>query len=454
MSGNYPTFFYVFSPDQEVKWKRPDHDSKVEPLEPRTECSNGQRPFSSSSWRSSPQKKVVSPTLFFLFCPLINNEDWKAWMRRRQTAASIAITGCREAIVSCQLILTFLSSLSILNWPTDVISFSTLVSLTSITFILAVLLTAIAFICCRRYWKDRDSASSNRNLEIHETHFYRMACSSSSNVPLVHHSGTSSSVSTGLYPSASFHSAQVQANPSAVAAISYGHQLQQASPSCPEGNMIQNSIPSSLINSYLQSYQLQQLNQAQHHNHNSGVPAYPLSSIRSVSPLLHSRSSGGLLHLLEDGPLHHLLMNRENGVVITEFLPPPPYRSQSSIQELITSSSDHPVTVVTSPACDDQMADSNNQHRQQNDQNENESESGIGSNDNNDGNESSNTPDQSNVIMNHQNNHHLHHHGRHHRHHRENNNDLNLNSQSIIGITRSNHHSTKKAKPLWRKLSQ
>lgn len=51
------------------------------------------------------------------------------------------------------------------------------------TFILAVLLTALAFICCRRYWKERD-----RNVEIHETHFYRMACSSS-NAPLVSPAG-------------------------------------------------------------------------------------------------------------------------------------------------------------------------------------------------------------------------------------------------------------------------
>lgn len=51
--------------------------------------------------------------------------------------------------------------------------------MTTVTFILAVLLTALAFICCRKYWKERE-----RNVEIHETHFYRMACSSSS-APLV-----------------------------------------------------------------------------------------------------------------------------------------------------------------------------------------------------------------------------------------------------------------------------
>lgn len=59
-------------------------------------------------------------------------------------------------------------------------SFSTMVSVTSVAFILAVLLTALAFICCKRYWKERD----DRNLEYHETTFYRMACSASE-APLV-----------------------------------------------------------------------------------------------------------------------------------------------------------------------------------------------------------------------------------------------------------------------------
>lgn len=59
-------------------------------------------------------------------------------------------------------------------------SFSTMVSVTSVAFILAVLLTALAFICCKRYWKERD----DRNLEYHETTFYRMACSTS-DAPLV-----------------------------------------------------------------------------------------------------------------------------------------------------------------------------------------------------------------------------------------------------------------------------
>lgn len=55
-----------------------------------------------------------------------------------------------------------------------------MVSVTSVAFILAVLLTALAFICCKRYWKERD----DRNLEYHETTFYRMACSASE-APLV-----------------------------------------------------------------------------------------------------------------------------------------------------------------------------------------------------------------------------------------------------------------------------
>lgn len=55
-----------------------------------------------------------------------------------------------------------------------------MISVTSVAFILAVLLTALAFICCKRYWKERD----DRNMEYHETTFYRMACSTS-DAPLV-----------------------------------------------------------------------------------------------------------------------------------------------------------------------------------------------------------------------------------------------------------------------------
>ena len=68
-------------------------------------------------------------------------------------------------------------------WCCFLLSFSTLISVTFVTFFLAVLLTALAFICCKRYWKERDP-QTEYDASLHESQFYRMACSNS-NAPLV-----------------------------------------------------------------------------------------------------------------------------------------------------------------------------------------------------------------------------------------------------------------------------
>ncbi|RWS15350.1 Protein shisa-9-like protein [Dinothrombium tinctorium] len=57
----------------------------------------------------------------------------------------------------------------------------TLVLVGSVTFIVAVLLTMLAFYCCKKYWK---YSQRRDNLEVNQVNFYQMTCSSS-NAPLV-----------------------------------------------------------------------------------------------------------------------------------------------------------------------------------------------------------------------------------------------------------------------------
>lgn len=217
-------------------------------------------------------------------------------------------------------------------------SVSTLISVTFVTFVLAVLLTALAFICCKKYWKEQEGNSSghgtnsvpltdddeetmSRFRSLRDSHFYRLACSSS-NAPLVpfspsfqSNSGTLNSPSVTVAPNAT--SLDV-----AAAAV-----------------QLLSNQPNSLL---LQSYPLLTAYTGHHRissssNSTSNSTSIGVTSLDSASIVQAAIAS---------------YLNCSNGVTTSDQLPPPsypppPYESHLSIHELADETSSNVNSVTT-----------------------------------------------------------------------------------------------------------
>ena len=240
---------------------------------------------------------------------------------------------CSSSSYSCYFLLIFLY--------TCAHSVSTLISVTFVTFVLAVLLTALAFICCKKYWKEQEGNSSghgggnggfgdedeetmSRFRSLRDSHFYRLACSSS-NAPLVpfspsfqSNSGTLNSPSVSVAPNAT----GLDVAAAAVQLLSNQ----------------QNSL-------LLQSYPL--------------LTAYTGHRISSSSNSTSNSTSIGVTSLDSASIVQAAIASYLNSstVATSESLPPsyppPPYESHLSIHELADNDTGSNVNSVTTESVPD-----------------------------------------------------------------------------------------------------
>lgn len=92
-------------------------------------------------------------------------------LSKQRIPSCLLITQFRAKHNHLAPIINFFSSLLQRCFLSGKTNYSSVTLFTAIfvTFVLAVMMTAVTFVCCRRFWKNRES------LEIEETHSYRLA---------------------------------------------------------------------------------------------------------------------------------------------------------------------------------------------------------------------------------------------------------------------------------------
>lgn len=218
-------------------------------------------------------------------------------------------------------------------------SVSTLISVTFVTFVLAVLLTALAFICCKKYWKEQEGNSSghtgtsggfsgdedeetmSRFRSLRDSHFYRLACSSS-NAPLVPFSPSFQSNSGTLN------------SPSVAVATPNATGLDVAAAAV----QLLSNQPNSLL---LQSYPL--LTAYTGHR----ISSSSNSTSNSTSIGVTSLDSASIVQAAIASYLNSSTVATSDAVLPPPSYPPPPYESHLSIHELADDTSSNVNSTVT-----------------------------------------------------------------------------------------------------------